>query len=132
MPVVQNSQARKEWMLLIGAVVANIVLCSVLVWLFNVMIEAPGESAIFSTEVAIATDTPTATETARPLETTTPTMTPTPAATFTEALPSPLPTLTPEPTRREIFERTRAPYVFPTPIYIPAVPPTRPTPTRAR
>ncbi|MCI0476715.1 MAG: hypothetical protein L0Y55_10750 [Anaerolineales bacterium] len=117
---------------MIGAIVANIVLCSVLVWLFNVLIDQPSAVEIVPPEGAVATDTPTATETLPPVETTTPTIAPIPSATFTEVLPSPLPTLTPEPTRREIFERTRAPYVFPTPIYIPPVPPARPTPTRSR
>lgn len=126
----QNSQARKEWIILIGAIAANIVLASVLVWLFNVMIVQPSEGDVSPTEDVVATDTPTATETARLFETTTPTLTPIPSATFTEVLPSPLPTLTPEPTRREIFERTRAPYVFPTPIHIPPYP--RATPTRGR
>jgi hypothetical protein len=127
---VQNSQARKEWMILIGAIAANIVLASVLVWLFTVASAPPDELQVFSTVEVAATESPTATETARPVESATPTLTPMPSATFTEALPSPLPTLTPEPTRREIFERTRAPYVFPTPIHIPPYP--RATATRAR
>jgi hypothetical protein len=129
---VQNSQARKEWTILIGAIVANMVLCSVLVWLFTVASAPPDELQVSSTEGVAATDPPMATETAYPVESATPTLTPTPSATFTEALPSPLPTFTPEPTRREIFERTRAPYVFPTPIHIPPVPPARPMPTATR
>lgn len=126
---VQNSQARKEWALLVGTILANIALCSVLVLLFNLMFDQPSEPEVAPVEDATATETPTVTETILRVETATPTIAMTPLATFTVMLP-PLPTS--EPTRREVFEPTKPPYVFPTPIYIPPVPRERPTPTRAR
>jgi len=41
--VAQDIQARKGWMILSGAIAANIVLCGVLVWLFNLTFDQPSE-----------------------------------------------------------------------------------------
>lgn len=130
-PIVQNSQARKEWIVLIGAMAANVVLASVLVGLFNLAFHQPSAPEFAPTEEITAPSAPTATATVFWEETMTPTITPVPTATD-PPLPTPLPTLTPAPTRREFFEPTKPPYVFPTPIQIAPVPRAPPTATRAR
>ena len=128
--VAQDIQARKGWMILSGAIAANIILCGILVWLFNLTFDQPSELEVTPTDEFTATHAPTATVFWQ--ETMTPTATLLPAATDTPPLPTPLPTLTPVPTRREIFEPTKPPYIFPTPIHIPPVPRASPTLPRSR
>jgi cytoskeletal protein RodZ len=127
---VHNSQVRGERFLLIAAILANVVLVVVFVFLFGLIVIQPSEPDTAATADDVpATEEPTSTKTAAHGELS------------TIAMPSPLtlpptltlaPTSTPEPTRREILEPTKPPYVFPTPIYIPPTPRDRFTPTRGR
>lgn len=123
----RDSRTRKEWWLLRGTIVVNILLGGMFVWLFNLTFGQPDAPDVPFEVVSI--ELPTATETPE-LETVTPTAIFTPSATFTPILPTPLPTLTLAPTRREFSEPTKPPYIFPTPIQIAPVP--RVTATRAR
>lgn len=123
-----QTRARKEWGVLWGALLANLVLGGVFIWLFDLtfnQVDAP--AAVMLEEPTMM---PTATAAIFPTETATATGTPLPTATATLPLPTPLPTLTLAPTRRGIYEPTKPPYIFPTPIHIPPYP--RPTTPRAR
>ena len=128
----RDLQSRQAWSLLIAAVLANLILCIVLVFLFGWAVNQSSEPDATSMD----DDTPvmaeaTATETVVPRET--PTLSATAPGTPPPTLVvTPVPTLTPEPTRREILEPTKPPYIFPTPIFIPPTPRERPTPTRSR
>jgi cytoskeletal protein RodZ len=127
---VHNSQVRGERFLLIVAILANVVLVIVFVFLFGLIVNQPSEpDAAATADDLSATEEPTSTETAVRGELSTivipSTLTPPPTLTLA-------PTSTPEPTRREILEPTKPPYVFPTPIYIPPTPRERFTPTRGR
>jgi hypothetical protein len=132
--VVRNLQSRQAWTLLIVAILANLILCIVLIFLFDWAVNQSGEPDVASMdEDPPVTAEATATETVAPSET--PTFSPTAPGTPPPTLvATPAPTFSPEPTRREILEPTKPPYVFPTPIYIPPVPRVTPTstPTRSR
>ena len=130
--IVRDLQSRQAWSLLIVAILANLILCIVLVFLFDWAINQASEpDAVPMDDDPPVTVEATVTGTAMPRDT------PSPAATAPGTPPPTLvvtlvPTLTPEPTRREILEPTKSPYIFPTPIFIPPVPRERPTPTRSR
>jgi hypothetical protein len=129
---VRDSQSRQAWSLLIVAILANLILCIALVSLFGWAVNQSSEpdATIMDDDTPVMADA-TATETVVPSETPTlsPTAPGTPPPTWVVTL---APTLTPEPTRREILEPTKPPYIFPTPIFIPPTPRERPTPTRSR
>lgn len=128
----RDSQSRREWTLLIAAILANVLLCIVLVTLFGWAVNQAPEPEVTVEELeeeALPTAEPTRTETQASHETTTPTIPPAPTPT---AVPTLAPMPTPEPTRRQFSEPTKPPYVFPTPIHIPPVPRASPAPTRAR
>jgi hypothetical protein len=130
---VRDLQPKQGWVLLVLAILANILLCVILVFLFDWMISQSSEpDAIWVEELEEETPVtaePTFAETQVPLEMTTPTIIAIPTL---AAVPTLAPPPTPEPTRREFLEPTKPPYVFPTPIYIPPVPRVRPTATRSR
>ena len=128
----RDLQSRQAWSLLIAAILANLILCIVLVFLFGWAADQSGESDT----VPMDDDIPIMVE-ATATETVVSRDTPSPAPTIPGMPPPTLvvtlaPMLTPEPTRREILEPTKPPYVFPTPIFIPPTPRERPTLTRSR
>ena len=128
----RDLQSRQAWSLLIAAILANLILCIVLVFLFDWAVNQSNEldPAPMDDDTPVMAEA-TATETAVSRET--PTLSPTAPGTPPPTLVVTLvPTLTPEPTRREILEPTKPPYVFPTPIYIPPVPRATSTPTRGK
>jgi hypothetical protein len=129
---VRDLNSRQVWTLLIGAILANLILCIVLVFLYDWAINQASEPDVAPKDddppvFVEATVTETMTLREMPAPATTAKDTPSPTLVIPVVLPP-----TPEPTRREILEPTKPPYVFPTPIYIPPVPRERPTPTRAK
>jgi len=129
---VRDMQSRRAWSILIAAIVANLILCIVLAFLFGWAVNPssePDAAPIDDDTPVMAEPTRTETEVYREMPTLSATAPGTPPPTL---VVTPVPTLTPEPTRREILEPTKPPYIFPTPIFIPPTPRERPTPTRSR
>ncbi len=122
----RNFDPGRAWAFVVEAILANLVLWIVVVSLYGWAINQPGEPepTPMGEELPVIVEV-TVIVTAAPRDT------PSPTATVQET-PPPMPPIppTPEPTRREFGEPTKPPYVFPTPIYIPAVRASA-TPTRA-
>jgi len=130
-PVVRLAAlTRREQRLLLGLLALNLMWCCALgglVYLTTISSAQPDEDFLVETPTLIEEKATLDSETVLETETTIPTPTIVPSVILT---PTPIPM--PSPTRREIVEPTKLPYVFPTPVYIPPMPRAQPTPTRAR
>lgn len=119
---------RQEQRVLLGLLSLNLLWCCALGGLVYSSVIPPAQSGEDSW-----LETPTLVEATLDRETVLETETPAPTLTIVPSViltPTPIPM--PSPTRREIVEPTKPPYVFPTPIYILPTPRAQPTPTRAR